>query len=621
MLRYSAAVFVLMAALLAACIITTQKISAESHNRAVEICMDYNEVKAIAAVTDNSVEEVLKRMKKSGVTTVAIEMDTIASAAAKGHVIQRTPGEYELSGYSNLTFIPRLFDLVFGDRISIVLYGSTILLRFDNTVINKDLIERLPIGFYDRELEDAKSANMLICGRIPAYDGADEASIACILDYLQLLEIDRIIFNGDTILGYRSCLEYLGREMDRRNIYFGRIEFARQKGETTLAEENLKHLIGVHSISQAEMASMAQDTAIERYVKAARERNVRLLYVRPFDKTGADPLKECCLYTRSLAERLARAGCAVKPVHPTLQLQENRLLKAIAAAGAAMAILVLVCLIFNISPTLQLVCAVPAIGLFSFMGWQGGMCIKIVTLLLGITVPVLATACAVKNISDGSLKKGNLLTAGAAVLIAFGVTLGGAILNLALLSDTSYVMRNQVYAGVKLVHFAPLLIVSLLCVTGALYRKMSLRDMTEALKSCMSKPANIGLIIIGACLLAVVALMLARSGNDAGIGVSAAELKLRSILDRIVYVRPRSKEFLIGYPSLLLGFFLLFRNNRAWGGFFAVIGTIALISLFNTFCHIHTPVIISLIRAANGLWCGLLAGAVVYIAARKPLRK
>ena len=182
-------------------------------------------------------------------------------------------------------------------------------------------------------------------------------------------------------------------------------------------------------------------------------------------------------------------------------------------------------------------------------------------------------------------------------------------------------MRNEVYAGVKLVHFAPLFIISVLCVTGALYRKMPAKDMTAALKSCMSKPAEIGLIIIGACLLAVVALMLARSGNDAGIGVSAAELKLRSILDRIVYVRPRSKEFLIGYPSLLVGFFLLFRGNRAWGGFFTVIGTIALISLFNTFCHIHTPVIISLIRAANGLWCGLLVGAAAYIIARKTLVK
>ncbi len=59
--------------------------------------------------------------------------------------------------------------------------------------------------------------------------------------------------------------------------------------------------------------------------------------------------------------------------------------------------------------------------------------------------------------------------------------------------------------------------------------------------------------MVGIVALVALALFVARSGNDPGVGVSATELKVRSLLDKYLLVRPRTKEFLLGHPALLLG--------------------------------------------------------------------
>jgi hypothetical protein len=77
-------------------------------------------------------------------------------------------------------------------------------------------------------------------------------------------------------------------------------------------------------------------------------------------------------------------------------------------------------------------------------------------------------------------------------------------------------------------------------------------------------------------------------------------------------VRPRSKEFLFGYPLLITGLCLYYSGRRRWYLLFGCAGAIAQADLLNTFCHIHTPLIISIIRAALGWILGLGIGFVAY---------
>ena len=53
-------------------------------------------------------------------------------------------------------------------------------------------------------------------------------------------------------------------------------------------------------------------------------------------------------------------------------------------------------------------------------------------------------------------------------------------------------------------------------------------------------------------ILALFAFMISRTGNDNPAGVSSVELAFRSLLEKILIVRPRTKEFLIGHPAMIV---------------------------------------------------------------------
>jgi hypothetical protein len=121
-------------------------------------------------------------------------------------------------------------------------------------------------------------------------------------------------------------------------------------------------------------------------------------------------------------------------------------------------------------------------------------------------------------------------------------------------------------------------------------------------------------VVVGLAALVVLGLLWIRSGNDAGEAVSGIELKFRHLLDRVLIVRPRTKAFLIGHPALFLCFLLAARRKTPHYLLVALLllGAIGQGDLLNTFCHLHTPLVVGIWRAALGIGIGLLIGALVY---------
>jgi hypothetical protein len=115
--------------------------------------------------------------------------------------------------------------------------------------------------------------------------------------------------------------------------------------------------------------------------------------------------------------------------------------------------------------------------------------------------------------------------------------------------------------------------------------------------STWQSPLKLGLAVASVVALAGVVLMLMRSGNDS-LEVSSWERLFRSFLDNVLGVRPRTKEFLFAYPLMLL---LLYYGCNNEFLFLVPMAAVGQVSLVNTFCHLHTPVAVSLLRTANGL--------------------
>ncbi len=106
---------------------------------------------------------------------------------------------------------------------------------------------------------------------------------------------------------------------------------------------------------------------------------------------------------------------------------------------------------------------------------------------------------------------------------------------------------------------------------------------------------------------------LMRTGNVGASWTLGGEQTLRNTLEQLLVARPRFKEFVIGYPLLLLG--LHFQRAR-WGKLFIGLGMMGPISMVNTFCHLHSPLSLAYLRSANGILLGSLVGSSLLLLRR-----
>ena len=114
-------------------------------------------------------------------------------------------------------------------------------------------------------------------------------------------------------------------------------------------------------------------------------------------------------------------------------------------------------------------------------------------------------------------------------------------------------------------------------------------------------------------LLAVFVYYICRTGNSAT--TSSTELAFRNFLENTLVIRPRTKEMIVGWPMLLLFIWSLRRGMKFLPMVFGLGMTIGLVSVVNTFLHIRTPFLISLLRTGWGVLVGLLIGLALVLLA------
>jgi hypothetical protein len=161
--------------------------------------------------------------------------------------------------------------------------------------------------------------------------------------------------------------------------------------------------------------------------------------------------------------------------------------------------------------------------------------------------------------------------------------------------------------GVKALLVAPLALTGLY----ALYRSFGnprVSDVPRIARTPVELWMGVALGIVGAALF----YLLIRSGNT---GAAADwELTLRQTLEDVLLVRPRTKEFLIGFPALIIGIVVTARTPHGW--WLYAIGSIGTASAIDTFAHFHTPLAISLLRTGYAVAFGYLLGVAVVLLAR-----
>ena len=185
-------------------------------------------------------------------------------------------------------------------------------------------------------------------------------------------------------------------------------------------------------------------------------------------------------------------------------------------------------------------------------------------------------------------------------LISLGCLAFGAICLCASLSGLEYYMNTRFFYGVKLTLLFPVVygaFASALYIFGAktLFDIKGLKQKILATAKNL-KPNH----IIALCIVVLAGVIyVLRSGNAT---ISPIENNIRNLMSSLTGARPRTKEFLIGWPALAL--FAYYAKNDygkipKW--LFSVASSVIFASVINTFCHVFTDVTTSALRTLYGL--------------------
>ncbi|MEE0867172.1 MAG: DUF5693 family protein [Clostridia bacterium] len=231
--------------------------------------------------------------------------------------------------------------------------------------------------------------------------------------------------------------------------------------------------------------------------------------------------------------------------------------------------------------------------------------------LFALTAPCFAITVLFLGIEALKDKMGSALLCAFSMAASLLLVIVNGFVQSALLSGHDYYINTLIFRGIKLSLIVPILFA---VATFAIY---SLTDSHESLLGKIKKILTADIKVYWVILFLIAALVggiyIMRSGNVESI--SGVEAFMRNKITQFMPARPRTKEFLIGWPCvLLLAYFIKNTNNRLVHGVFMGGASILFASAINSFCHVFTNALTIYSRTINGFVIGVVC-AVIALAA------
>ncbi|MGI6252502.1 MAG: DUF5693 family protein [Aminivibrio sp.] len=432
-------------------------------------------------------------------------------------------------------------------------------------------------------------------GDVPGAVGALENLLA------EFQSIRTIAPSGETALGFPD-LRPLAAAVQKAGRTVAAVEFSRQLGAVQLNWLVFPHLLPLHSVTHEELLSrnISRPALHERLLRAVKERSVRLLVFRPSAmEYGADPYGTFLNELRTLSGSLEAYGKAVEWPEPYSPWR----------TGITGAFALALAFVYSTLRYLQRLFLPPGADGEEIqpLRWRSGLLLGAVALVVAIGVRFFPPAAritgalaAVFVVTEASfLALDGWRKPWAGLLGSFFFAVAGGLAIAAFFSEPAYMLRLRAFSGVKATLFLPPLLV--------LFADLKRREHPESLGEIFRRPPLWGELFLIGVLLAGAGLVLFRSDNVQF--VPAFEVRMREFLERVLVARPRNKEIFLGYPALLLWYYV--RKADMWPRYREALRLAAVLgfsSAVNSFCHFHTPLFFIVFRQFNGLWTGVLIG-------------
>lgn len=614
-------VYVMMLISLVTCgVIGVRRVKTETNYKEVEIAVKYADILRIALEEDRPITDVLSDYKSLGVTTLLVKEMTVASTLDHDYTTLKGFGEVTLvDGYILRFNYPNATQLkpdtryivcdkkLVADRIlkQYALKGIELEVYESDGTYFLDLAEHSPslttvgIGFDVENLNQAADLGFNIALHLKWWKEPTEESIRYLINSIEQIKNVHTIYFSDSKVPAPDSATF---QNFLQNYQLGFIEFTsnKQKGFKWLAkaiseQDKAYKIVRMHTIEDAKLSKSTVPDLMERYELALNERNNRVfLFKLP---NSEDINEDITFFNDSITAfknlindegytLVSHVGNYNLPYVP-------KYITVLAGLGAIMVFMLFVAELGFVKTSYVL-------GLLGTLGYVGLVFIKtniasqLMALFGSIMFPSYAVATGLtdqrKTVSETLLSFFKIL------LFSFG----GVLTIIGCLSRTSFALGLDLFLGVKLATVMPIALVLIYLIFKE--HQFDFKYYT----GWLDKKISYGALLIIALFGLIFYVYVSRSGNSGT--ASDLERSFRQLLDNVLGVRPRTKEFLISYPILLAMLYYGYKEKYLLLVILAVIGPV---SFVNTYAHIHTPILISLTRSAYGIIFGIIIGFIL----------
>ena len=514
--------------------------------------------------------------------------------------------------------------------------------REENNMVSS-IIFYLNLGILPEKAEAIQAAGCRVEPRTIGYEGwNDNRFLDDVVGQYEALDLipDYWIMGSLAVPGYDDGTSKLTDYINNNDITIGIVENTTQRqniapdGMEDVIEDTNYDVVRVFSVwnyIQYRYAYYGYDSWQEvenSLFRAIVERNIKLIYYKPMKETddGYSYITDIKDYRDSFArleERLAEHGISIGDASPSEPYKVPLALRILGAIAAGCAALLCLKEIFPIrNKWIYILLVLGVLGVLGAFFLAPNMASLITSFAAAVTMGCMAVIWMIrrgreiKESTDPDTPLIKIVLKGIGVLVVgVVIALAGAVMTAAPISSINFMIELDIFRGVKPAQLAPIAFFGVVFGLMMLYFWTSKEKTTLELKDlkwAMNVDIKVWMILILGVVGFIGYVYIMRTGHESNLEALNIELIARNYLEEILYARPRTKEFLIAFPSAILFIYSLVKDFKLFSFLFGAGAVLGFTSVINTFMHIRTPLELGFARTAGSLIGGIVVG-IIYV--------
>ncbi len=596
----------------------------EQRNNTVEMAMEYENLRKLAALEGLPEEIVVKQFQDAGINSLMVFDTTLERLSKMGAIKTATGSELRQAKIlgndagifasvkdveENAVYIAAgndvsAFEEVWEDlrtrfgsnrakMISnnppiIEALGSTHLVAEDDFKTPRGILQ-LPLGLSSSELRKVKDYGFNVIVRPQNFENVTEEKIDSIFKRITKsgVEVNAYMPAGREVVGYPDKIDYMAKKLDGRKLimleHYTQLQFAKIDGLVPLAEAINYKAARSYVIDSLEQKKITVGEGLRRWALTDEERNVRVNYIRPYmmSQNGQDIFAMNLQYVKDIVKNVKARGFEIGEAGLFEAEQStvangytgpyfpNKIAFVIIGLAIIAGAVVYLAQLVELSNSKQLLiwAVVSAFAAVVMLTGRGLVMRQALAFGAAVFFPVLSINVILdiwdqcKESSASALKV--IFSATWQLALAVVMSLVGGMYLAAILADSRFLLEIDIYRGVKLTFIMPLVLMTVLYVKR--YDMLGvagcgLKAAIGKINELLSKPITFKHVALFGVLGIILLYFVARSGHSAGVPVAAIEVKMRLFLEQLMYARPRQKEFMIGHPAFFLAVYAAYHQ-------------------------------------------------------------